>query len=35
MPVNPRTPVLIGYGQMNYRETEEPENTPEPVDLMV
>src|ERR1700730_13890518 len=35
MPVNPRTPVLVGYGQVNYRETEEPENTPEPIDLMV
>ena len=35
MPVNPRTPVLIGYGQVNYRETEGPENTPEPIDLMV
>jgi acetyl-CoA C-acetyltransferase len=35
MPVNPRTPVLVGYGQVNYRETDEPENTPEPVDLMV
>src|ERR1700728_3059197 len=35
MPVNPRTPVLVGYGQVNYRETEGPENTPEPVDLMV
>ena len=22
MPVNPRTPVLVGYGQVNYRETE-------------
>ena len=35
MPVNPRTPVLVGYGQVNYRETEAPENTPEPIDLMV
>jgi len=35
MPVNPRTPVLVGYGQVNYRETEGPENTPEPIDLMV
>src|ERR1700730_12174600 len=35
MPVNPRTPVLGGYGQVNYRETEEPERTPEPIDLMV
>ena len=35
MPVNPGTPVLAGYGQVNYRETEGPENTPEPIDLMV
>src|ERR1700743_226383 len=35
MPVNPRTPVLVGYGQVNYREAEGPENTPEPIDLMV
>lgn len=35
MPVDPRTPVLIGYGQVNQRE-ESPtrENTLEPVDLM-
>ena len=35
MSVNPRTPVLVGYGQLNYRDTEGPENTPEPIDLMV
>ena len=35
MPVNPRTPVLVGYGQVNYRESAAPENTPEPIDLMV
>jgi acetyl-CoA C-acetyltransferase len=35
MPVNPRTPVLVGYGQINYRDADEPENTPEPIDLMV
>src|SRR5271167_907758 len=35
MPINPRTPVLVGYGQVNYHETEGPENTPEPIDLMV
>jgi acetyl-CoA C-acetyltransferase len=35
MPVNPKTPVLVGYGQVNYRETAAPENTPEPIDLMV
>ncbi|HEY1842148.1 MAG TPA: hypothetical protein VGG53_18355, partial [Mycobacterium sp.] len=34
MPVNPRTPVLVGYGQVNYREAAGPEDTPEPVDLM-
>ncbi len=35
MPVNPRTPVLVGYGQVNYRQeaTGQP-NSPEPVDLM-
>jgi acetyl-CoA C-acetyltransferase len=35
MPVNPRTPVLVGYGQINHREEATGgENTPEPVDLM-
>ncbi len=36
MPVDPRTPVLIGYGQVNHRDEIDPE-TPsiEPVDLMV
>jgi acetyl-CoA C-acetyltransferase len=34
MPVNPRTPVLIAHGQVNHRESAEP-NTLEPVDLMV
>ena len=35
MPVNPRTPVLVGYGQINHREDATGlENTPEPVDLM-
>ena len=35
MPVNPRTPVLIGYGQLNHREDRAAEeNTKEPVDLM-
>jgi acetyl-CoA C-acetyltransferase len=35
MPVDPRTPVLVGYGQVNHREAREPEeNTVEPVDLM-
>ncbi|MGA8331963.1 MAG: acetyl-CoA acetyltransferase [Mycobacterium sp.] len=35
MPVNPRTPVLIGYGQINHRqEVTVQDNTPEPVDLM-
>ncbi len=35
MPVDPRTPVLIGYGQVNHRDEIDPE-TPcvEPVDLM-
>ncbi len=28
MPVNPRTPVLVGYGQVNHREADAPENTP-------
>jgi acetyl-CoA C-acetyltransferase len=36
MPVNPRTPVLVGYGQVNHHEDRAPEeNTVEPVDLMV
>src|SRR5271163_2085750 len=35
MPVNPRTPVLVGYGQVNHREDPTAgENTKEPVDLM-
>ncbi|MGA8544635.1 MAG: acetyl-CoA acetyltransferase [Mycobacterium sp.] len=35
MPVNPRTPVLVGYGQLNHREEPDAqENTAEPVDLM-
>ena len=34
MPVNPRTPVLVGYGQVNHREEAAQENTLEPVDLM-
>ena len=35
MPVNPRTPVLVGYGQINHREDRvAEENTLEPVDLM-
>src|ERR1700739_4190414 len=35
MPVNPRTPVLRGYGQLNYREDPAAEvNAKEPVDLM-
>jgi acetyl-CoA C-acetyltransferase len=35
MPVDPRTPVLVGYGQVNHREEREPEeNAVEPVDLM-
>ncbi|BBY20517.1 acetyl-CoA acetyltransferase [Mycobacterium stomatepiae] len=36
MPVDPTTPVLIGYGQVNHRDEIDPE-TPsvEPVDLMV
>lgn len=32
MPVDPRTPVLIGYGQINHRDDTQPV---EPVDLMV
>ncbi|MGH3594537.1 MAG: acetyl-CoA acetyltransferase [Mycobacterium sp.] len=35
MPVDPRTPVLIGYGQINHHEERAPEeNAIEPVDLM-
>ena len=35
MPVNPRTPVLVGYGQLNHREDPAAEvNSKEPVDLM-
>ncbi|MGH3578077.1 MAG: acetyl-CoA acetyltransferase, partial [Mycobacterium sp.] len=35
MPVDPRTPVLIGYGQVNHHEERAPEeNAIEPVDLM-
>jgi acetyl-CoA C-acetyltransferase len=35
MPVNSRTPVLVGYGQLNHREDPAAEhNTVEPVDLM-
>jgi acetyl-CoA C-acetyltransferase len=33
MPLDPRTPVLIGHGQVNHREAAQ-ENTLEPVDLM-
>ena len=28
MPVNPRTPVLVGYGQVNHRETRTSRKTP-------
>ncbi|SOJ55433.1 hypothetical protein MSIMFB_02919 [Mycobacterium simulans] len=36
MPVDPRTPVLIGYGQVNHRDEIDPEKRSiEPVDLMV
>jgi acetyl-CoA C-acetyltransferase len=36
MPVDPRTPVLIGYGQVNHRDEIDPETRSiEPVDLMV
>ncbi|WP_445160295.1 acetyl-CoA acetyltransferase [Mycobacterium sp. Dal123C01] len=36
MPVDPRTPVLIGYGQVNHRDEIDPETrSVEPVDLMV
>jgi acetyl-CoA C-acetyltransferase len=35
MPVNPRTPVLVGYGQLNHREDPSADvNAKEPVDLM-
>ena len=35
MPVNPRTPVLVGYGHVNHHEHRDAEvNTVEPVDLM-
>jgi acetyl-CoA C-acetyltransferase len=35
MPVNPRTPVLVGYGQLNHREDPAADvNAKEPVDLM-
>ncbi|MBY0443004.1 MAG: hypothetical protein K2Q25_12875, partial [Mycobacteriaceae bacterium] len=40
MSVNPSTPVLIGYGQVNHRPQTEPipetaQQTPEPIELMV
>jgi acetyl-CoA C-acetyltransferase len=36
MPVDPRTPVLIGHGQVNHRDEIDPETrSVEPVDLMV
>jgi acetyl-CoA C-acetyltransferase len=36
MSLNPRTPVLVGYGQINHHQDATGEqNTPEPVDLMV
>jgi acetyl-CoA C-acetyltransferase len=36
MPVDPRTPVLIGYGQVNHRDEIDPETrSVEPVELMV
>jgi len=36
MSLNPRTPVLVGYGQINHHQDPTGEqNTPEPVDLMV
>ena len=36
MPVDPRTPVLIGYGQVNHRDEIDPDKPGiEPVDLMV
>jgi acetyl-CoA C-acetyltransferase len=34
MPVDPRTPVLIGYGQVNHEDGAGEENAVEPVDLM-
>jgi acetyl-CoA C-acetyltransferase len=35
MPVNPRTPVLVGYGQVNHRDDATGQaHSPEPVDLM-
>jgi acetyl-CoA C-acetyltransferase len=35
MPINPRTPVLVGYGQLNHHEDPAAEaNAKEPVDLM-
>jgi acetyl-CoA C-acetyltransferase len=36
MPVNPRTPVLVGYGQLNHHaDAAAEQNAEEPVDLMV
>jgi acetyl-CoA C-acetyltransferase len=36
MPLDPRTPVLIGYGQVNHRDEIDPDGrSVEPVDLMV
>src|SRR3954468_21281371 len=36
MPVDPRTPVLIGYGQVNHRDEIDPATRSiEPLDLMV
>ncbi|QUR67623.1 acetyl-CoA acetyltransferase [Mycobacterium spongiae] len=36
MPVDPRTPVLVGYGQVNHRDEIDPDKrSVEPVDLMV
>ena len=36
MPVDPRTPVLVGYGQVNHRDEIDPNaRSVEPVDLMV
>jgi acetyl-CoA C-acetyltransferase len=36
MPVNPRTPVLVGYGQLNHHaDAATEQNAEEPVDLMV
>ena len=35
MPLDPKTPVLIGYGQVNHRDEIDPETrSVEPVDLM-